>query len=248
MHRLPKVLAREPLVDALFEVRLSGTSSLADILPGVLFHELAPKPTVMRLPAADIPQAMRASDPGLQFAPVLRLEWSDYFIAVGDQNIIISCKLPYPKWPNFKKAILKITGMIARAEISGKVERYSFKYVNLIQGVTLEDQISKIKMAITLGPVEVRSDHVNLQVHRKEGDVAHILSAIIGARAKLPDGREVSGAIVDIDSIRDVDVPDFATFRANLEPELEELRQANKVKFFGCLTDAAIIEMGPIYE
>lgn len=248
MQKLPKILEREPLVDAVFEVRLNGTPPLADILPGFLFHDLEPKPTVKRLLAAEIPQPMRANDPGLKFAPVLQLEWGNYFIAVGDRNFVISCKLPYPKWPNFKATILDIVGRIAKVGIDGEVERYSVKYVNLIEAPTLAEQFSKIKMSIKLGAVEVDADQVNLKVHRREDDVVHILSVITGASRKQPDGNEVSGAVVDIDSIRNVKVPDFAAFAAELEPGLEKLRQANKAKFFGCLTDAAIEEMGPIYE
>lgn len=248
MQNLPKILEREPLVDAVFEVRLSGRPPLADILPGFLFHELEPRPKVSRLPAAEIPQPLRASDPALQFAPVVRLEWDHYFIAVGDRNIVISCKLPYPKWPNFKAAILDIMGRIVKVEIPGQVERYSVKYVNLIHAPTLAEQIAKIKMVIELGSLQVRADQVSLQVHHKEHDMLHILSVIIGAEGKLPDGKRVLGAVVDIDSIRTVNAPHFATFVGDLEPGVEELRQANKAKFFGCLTDATIKELGPIYE
>ncbi len=69
-----------------------------------------------------------------------------------------------------------------------------------------------------------------------------------GAQAQMPDGRQVSGAVVDIDSIRAVEFPDFVTFFTDLESSIESLRQANKVKFFSCLTEAAIQEMGPQYE
>ncbi len=248
MQKLPKILEREPLVDAVFEVRLKETPSLADILPGFLFHELDPKPVLQRLPAAEIPQPLRASDPNLQFAPILRLEWDQYFIAIGERNFVVSCKLPYPKWPNFKKTILDITQRIAKVGIAGTVERYSVKYVNLIQGSTLAEQTSKIRMAITLGPVQVSDDHINLQVHRNDGDIVHILSVISGAEGNLPGGKRVYGAVVDIDSIRNVNAPNFEAFAANLEPGLEELRQANKVMFFGCLTDATIEELGPVYE
>ena len=53
--KLPKALEREPLVDAVFEVRIKGTQPLGDILPGFLMAQLKPKPKMMRLPAADIP-------------------------------------------------------------------------------------------------------------------------------------------------------------------------------------------------
>lgn len=171
-----------------------------------------------------------------------------YVISVGDRNVIISCKLPYPKWPAFKATILDLTTRIGKVGAAGKVERYSLKYVNLIQAPSLAEQIGKIKMSITLGEVEVKGDHTTLQVHRHEDGIIHILSVVIGAEGRMPDDKQVSGAVVDVDSIRNVDVADLATFAAGLEPGLEQLRQANKRKFFTCLTQATIDEMGPIYE
>ena len=248
MQRVPKILESEPLIDAVFEVRLDGTSSLADTLPGFLFHQLEPRPALTRLPPAEIPKPMRANDPNLRFQPLFRLEWNKYFIAFGDQNIVISCRLPYPKWPSFKKTILDVTKRIAKLGITGAVTRYSVKYVNLIRAQNLAEQTAKINMAITLGPVQVKADPVNLQVHRREDEILHILSVFVGAEVKLPEGEPVSGAVVDIDSIRDVNLPDFETFANVLEPGLEQLKQANKKMFFGCLTDSAIEAMGPVYE
>lgn len=161
---------------------------------------------------------------------------------------MIGCKLPYPKWPSFKKTILNITKRIANVEIQGAVERYSVKYVNLIKAPSYSEQISKIQMAIKLGPVEANDNPVNLQVHQKEDDIIHILTVIIGAEAKLADDKPVVGTIVDVDSIRNVNIPDVKTFVANLEPGLEQLRQKNKEMFFSCLTNTTIKEMGPVYE
>jgi uncharacterized protein (TIGR04255 family) len=247
MQQLPERLEHEPLVDALFEVRLNGTPSLTDILPGFLFHDLDPKPATSRLAAADIPQVMRVADPGLQFAPLIRLDWKEYLISVGDRNVLISCKMPYPKWANFKATILNIVGRIAKMGLAGNVERYSLKYVNLIQAPTLAEQIAKIKIAITLGEVEVTDDHATLQVHRHENGIIHILSVIIGAEGQLTDGRKLFGAVVDIDSIRNIEAISFRAFADGLEPGLEELRQANKRKFFSCLTTETIEEMRPVY-
>ena len=83
MKKLPKTLDREPLVDAVFEVRLGGDPHMSDLLPGVLFSLLDPKPTIQRLPAAEIPQPFRASDPNLVFAPVIQLDWREFAISFG---------------------------------------------------------------------------------------------------------------------------------------------------------------------
>lgn len=247
MARLPKTLEREPLVDAVFEVRLNNVPPLADILPGFLLHDLGQGTKVTRLPTADIPYPMRKDNANLQFAPIQRVDIDGFAILVGDRNIIVSCKLPYPKWPNFKPVILNVMGRIAKAGLPGAIERYSVKYVNLIQAPTYQDQIKKIAMNIRLGDLNVTSEHVTLQVHRREEDVVHILSIATGANGRI-EGKAVSGVLVDIDSIRNVTEPDIKIFADNLEDGLEDLRQSNKEKFFSCLTKETIEEMGPTYE
>lgn len=248
MEKLPKSLDKEPLVEAVFEARLGGEPQLSDILPGALFGQLEPKPVITRLSAAEIPRQLRANERNLIFTPVLRLELEKITIDIGDRNLVIGSKLPYPKWPTFKKSILDITNRIAEIGISGPVERYSIKYVNLIEARTIAEQIQKIAMSIRLGDLAVNDEHVSLKVHQHENDTLHLMSVLTGAQAKMVDGKQVAGVVVDIDSIRDVEFPDFNTFVANLEPKVESLRQANKAKFFGCLTKAAIQEMGPQYD
>jgi uncharacterized protein (TIGR04255 family) len=247
MAKLPEILEREPLVDALFEVRFRDTSPIADILPGVLFQENGQKTKITRLPVAELPPDMRASDPNLRYAPVVRVELEKYLISVGDRSVLINCKLPYPKWKQFKTAILDIVARIAKLGVAGNVERYSLKYVNLIQAPTIAEQVSKINMSISLGDVKVSDDHANVQVHHKEDGIIHILSVVIGAQGNLADGQAIFGTIVDIDSIREFAPVDLALFEQSLEPGLQDLRQANKKKFFACLTPEAIEEMGPVY-
>ncbi|MCB1467635.1 MAG: TIGR04255 family protein, partial [Rhizobiaceae bacterium] len=242
------LLDREPLVDAVFEVRMGGAPQLADLLPGALFGLLTPKPTLHRLPAAEIPQPIRDRDPNLAYSPVIRLDWGKFTISVGDRNLVIACKLPYPRWPAFKEAILGIVARVAQVGIAGPVERYSVKYVNLIQAPTLADQIAKINLAVRVGDVEATDDHLSVQVHRNEGGTLHIMSVVTGAQGKMPDGKTVFGVVVDIDSIRTAHFSDFGAFAVKLEPAVESLRQVNKVKFFSCLTEATIDEMGPKYD
>lgn len=247
MRKLPRVLEREPLVDAVFEVRLGGLPHLADILPGVLFEYFSPKPAIVRLPAADMPQPIRANDPELQFAPTIRLDVGAYYVSFGDKNLVISCKLPYQKWPAFKAKILEICDKIASIGIVGSVERYSLKYVNIIPAETITEQISKIDLSIRVGDVTVADDHFRVMVHKKEAESIHIITVATGANAVLPDGRALSGVVVDIDSIRMGQFSDFSTFVGNLSESVETLRLENKVKFFSCLTEDAIAEMRPTY-
>jgi len=226
MPQLPKVLKHEPLVDAIFEVRISASLSLEDILPGALFKGLEPKPQIVRLPAAEIPRPMREADPNLAFVPTTRLDIGEYWIPIGDRTFGLTCKLPYPKWPAFKAKIIEILELVAQIGLPGRVDRYSLKYVNMIEGGSTHDQIRKINGQIKLGDIEVTDDNLALRIERREADILHILSIVTGTQAVLADGRMLEGLIVDIDSIREVTFPDFCAFADNVESGVENLRQA----------------------
>lgn len=245
MQDLPVRLEREPLVDALFEVRVNSSSSLADVIPGFLVHDLGGDARITRLPAADLPFPVRKQDLNLQNAPLLRVEWGNFLISVGDRNVVISCKMPYPKWPNFKAMILDILGRIAKLNPEGSVERYSLKYVNVIPATNYANQIGKVRMAVTLGDLQVCDQHVSLQVHEKTADAIHIYNIVTGAQARTSGGKETAGILVDIDSIRNFNAPSLKELASNIEEDLEALRQENKLKFFSCLTESTIKEMGP---
>lgn len=248
MGKLPIALEREPLVDALFEVRMDDAESLADILPGMLFAESDSKPEIERLPAAEVPQQIRARDPALRYTPTRRLQVGDYVIAMGGHNVVVSCKMPYPKWPNFKREILRIVDLVNKLDVVGNVERYSLKYVNLIEAPTPEEQIAKTNLEIKLGTRQVTSDHLNLRVQNIDGNTIHILTVVTGATTRADNGDEKGGVVVDIDSLRNISPTPFADFAQGLGEELETLRQSNKAHFFGCLKGETINDMGPIYE
>lgn len=254
MTRLPISLEQEPLVDALFEVRFKSHYPLSVTLPGILIRELELETQPEQLAVGNIPAPVRSQDPALRYSPVLRLRWDDYFVAIGDQCISVSCDLrkPYPKWPNFKAAILRIVDCMAKAKISSEVERYSVKYVNLIPEQKLADQISKINMTLSLGGQDIRDNHINVQVHVKEGDFLHIVSVVTGASGRPGRGSHttgnINGIVVDIDSIKLLGSRSFSSLVDDLDADLEALRQSNKKKFFDCLTEKTIKDMGPSYE
>ena len=59
---LPIKLLKEPLIDAVFELRFMSSISASNVLPGYLFSKLDGKKTIERLPAADFPRPMRDMD------------------------------------------------------------------------------------------------------------------------------------------------------------------------------------------
>ena len=148
----------------------------------------------------------------------------------------------------FKEKIIEILGLLKSANVLGQVERYSLKYVNVIEGDQIQGQIDKVDLELRLGNVTLSDQHVNIQIHDLEGDIVHIMSIVTSANIQLNDGTQKSGVIVDIDSVANIDPKNFNAFVDDLDPVIEELRQANKQRFFGCLKEKTIEEMEPTYD
>lgn len=246
--KVPTRLQHEPLIDALFEVRFEQAEQLGDILPGALFQKLTPKPILTRLPAAEFPQPLRAANPDLHFASTHRLDWNSYTISIGDRNVTVGCKLPYPKWAQFKINILNLMRNIGDFGVLGRVERYSLKYTNLIEAPTVLEQIGKIDLEMRLGDLTIKDENIDIKLHQIDGDTIHILTVITSALTKLQDGTEKFGAIVDVDSIVNIIPCGFDVFIESLDTKVERLRQLNKKRFFASLKQETIDEMGPSYE
>jgi len=249
MSNLPVALRVEPLVDALFELRLEACPSIADVFSGILFEKLELSDPAERLSTADIPKQIREADPALKYAPTTRIKWDGFLISMSDKSLIVSCDLskPYPKWPKFKEAIIKVVELLGKLRISGYVERFSIKYVNIIPANSLPEQLAKTKLDISLGPIRVTQDNVNLRLQRNEDGFIQILTIVTGARGQSETGKVVTGIVIDIDSIKQNLKIDLHSLPSSIQDDLENLKQSNKKMFFDCLTEEAIKEMGPEY-
>jgi uncharacterized protein (TIGR04255 family) len=246
---LPIKLGKEPLVEAVFEVRFdAGLAPVSDVLPGFLYHQLGLGGSLMRLPIAEVPKPIRDADPGYQFAPTMRVDLERYTISIGDRVLVLGCRLPYKGWADFKPTILSVLSKASELGMLGTAERYALKYVNLLPYGNVAEQVEKVKLQLSIGEIVLRDQPVAIRLEERERDIIHIIQVIAGAEGTLPTGERISGIVVDADSIRQGFSIPFAHFPSGLADGLEELRQANKRMFFSCLTDAAIVDMEPRYE
>ena len=72
LTKLPLKLGKEPLIEALFEMRFKATAPVSNILPGLLFTKFKGEKKIEKLPAAQLPEELRKVDPSLHYAPLLR--------------------------------------------------------------------------------------------------------------------------------------------------------------------------------
>jgi uncharacterized protein (TIGR04255 family) len=247
-EKLPTKLKKEPLIDALFEMRFTSTTSASSILPGVLFSKLPGEKKIERLPTEQIPRAILDSDPNLRFAPLLRLYLDKFVINIGDRSLAVGCKMPYPGWGTFKPVILDVVRQLKEIGIVQALHRFSMKYIDLIPASSRADQVSAINGTVVLGKHTLNQEIFSLRMEIPQEGMLHVVQITSGATATLQDGSTREGVIVDIDSITDLAEPDFAYWLGQLSDQLESMHSANKAMFFECLRPETIASLEPIYE
>lgn len=245
--RLPLRLKMEPLCDAICEVRFSASTPASSILPGIFFSKLDGDKVIERLPTAELPKKLRDEEPNLQYAPVMRISWKEFFILISDRSIIITCKLPYLGWRRFKDAIITVVGVLDGIALIEVIHRYSLKYIDLIPIKNIAEQVASVNLSIDLDDHRLEKEIFQFRIELVDGEYINAVQIVSGGIVTNIDGTTKEGLIIDIDTIRKVN-EDIKTFISELEGRLEEIHQKNKKMFFKCLTPATLGILEPIYE
>lgn len=246
-NRIPVRLKKEPLLEAIWEIRFSGAKSpVADLLPGMLFKLFPGKyGTAAKLPVADIPAPVIEHDPNLRYVPKIRLEGANQAIQIGDRVVSLSCRRPYSGWDRFSADIRELAKAVQETSLVEQLERFSLKYIDLIE---LEKPVglAHLDLELKMGGYELAAKPVQLRTEIKENDLIHIIQIISPAEVGLPgtEGR-LKGVLVDIDSIKPM--VDGESWDA-LYQRLDDVHASCKKMFFSILKPATVESLEPEYE
>ncbi len=244
---LPTKLGQEPLIDAVFEIRFDAVIPASSVFPGILFAGLDGNKTVERLPAADIPQAMKGLDPNLKFAPVGRITWGEFFVLYSDNSLAIACKMPYAGWAAFKTAIEKVLKLIEPTSIISNIDRVGLKYVDLVERSTLKEQIEAVNLKVELAGHALKKEQFQLRFEIERGDYINSIQLIAGVTLSLFNGDQKAGLMVETDTIKvGVSMP-MSDFMQTLQRLLVDMHTTNKAVFFDILTNTTIQSLEPQY-
>ena len=243
---LPTKLGQEPLIDAVFEIRFDSVIPASSVFPGILFSGLDGNKTVERLPAADIPQAMKGLDANLRFAPVGRILWGEFFVLYSDNSLAIACKMPYPGWAAFKTTIKRVLDLIQATNIVSNVNRVALKYVDLVERQTLKDQIEAVNLKIELAGHKLTREQFQLRFEIERDECINAIQLIAGVTLSLFNGVQKAGLMVETDTIKTQALP-MTDFMQNLLGQIEGMHSTNKAVFFDILTSATIQSLEPQY-
>lgn len=245
---LPKKLKKEPLIDAVFELRFSSQVPASIVLPGLLFEKLEGGKSIRSLPVSQLPKPLRDSDPNLKFAPLSRIEWGNFFVSVSDSSVAISSKYPYSGWNLFKPAITRVVQIVAESNIIDTIERYSMKYVDMLQSLDAKQKVSMINCGLSIAGHSLEKEPFQLRIEIPRDGFINAVQVASSAQAELHDGTKMEGLIIDVDSFPPPGGFSTAVLLENFSEKLEAIHQTNKAMFFDCLTPEAITSLEPEYE
>jgi uncharacterized protein (TIGR04255 family) len=244
--KLPKKLGRPPIVEAVFEMRFQPAAPLSNILPGLALSQLKAD-RIEKLPAAELPELLRKSDPNLRHAPLVRAHWGNFLILAGDQSAGLACKIPYGGWTAFKGAILNVVRLVAEVRIAQTIERFSIKYTNIVFS-DLGKAPDVVNFALKVGKYDAAKHIFSIRAEIPRNGILCIVQIAADAAVTLPDHTTRTGVLVDIDTLRmNLAVP-FSTFVDTLADEVEQLHTETKAMFFECLKPDVLKKMEPIYD
>lgn len=246
MKQIPKRLKKEPLIEAIWELRFDSPGS-GEILPGVLYSALKqchPEIQRHRLPMADLPAIVAQIDPNLRFMAKIRLEvpGSPLLWQVGERVVTLNCRKPYVGWQPFKENILALTRVVEDSGLVPNPERHSLRYIDLL---TLDPPpvIAALKLEMKLGGHAIERYPLQMRLELPDEGCLHVLQIATPANAQLPDGI-LTATVVDLESFVADRPADWNTLRG----QMEMLHERSKRLFFEhILTDQAIEDLEPEY-
>lgn len=247
MKRVPLRLGKEPIIEAVWELRfLGGQQSIADILPGLIYGEL-PKDysRIVRLPAADIPQPILVHDPSLRYTPRIRIEANNRAVLVGERVVSLSVRRPYPGWKMFSDEIATLLDIVEGTGLVKTLERTSLKYIDVID-VGPKPNLAWLDMTVRLGEHELDGEPVQVRAELNDGGLVHIIQAVSPVEVTVaPEEDRARGVLLEIDSIKPIGSTEGWS---DVKAGLDAIHSASKKMFFSLLTEKTVAALDPVYE
>ena len=245
----PVKLNKEPLVEAVCQLRVAGKAALNTFFPGLLLAKHQTDVSeIQQLPTAMIPEQVRAMQPEMAFAPLVQLRFKGVLLLVGDRSITVSNPAPYLGWAAFKPIIVQVFTILLESQLVSSVDRYSLKYINVVKTDDTLDSLDALAWSFSVGQLVLKKRSTTLRTETLTDGLVTIITLGGGVTAQAEGQAPVQGSFIDIDTIYQDKPQSALAFAAAMSSELDRVRRVNKAAFFECLTDEAIHALDPVYE
>jgi uncharacterized protein (TIGR04255 family) len=243
--QVPKRLKREPLIEAVWELRFSGNRPAAgELLPGMVYKVLRESYAEWtRLPPADIPQPIADLDENLRYLATVRLEGNPFAVQIGAHVVALNCRRPYAGWTAFSQRIRELAAVVRETRLVAAPQRFSLKYIDLID-LDSPPSVACLNVSMAVGGHRLAEGPIQLRTELREDDLIHVLQIACPADVRSGADGPLKGVLVDIDTIMEVPGDSFWD---GLSEHLDHAHERCKRLFFGLLTEDTLRRLEPEY-
>jgi len=240
--KIPKRLKRNPIIEAIAEVRF--TSSLpSEAIIGLVYDNIKDKfGQPKSLPILQLPAAIREKDPNLRYQACYRFEKPGNVLLVGPRNIALSTTT-YTDWAAATPLLLELLTKFHQMKLFQSVERIGLRYVNFFENLNIFEHIT---LSVKIGNESIAERSIVL---RTETDVQgfKVITNLSNTAESLVSGQKRNGSLVDLDITNE-----HLELRGELLPEelLRLFTEANQLAddaFFGLVKEELFIKFEPEY-
>jgi uncharacterized protein (TIGR04255 family) len=248
MAGLPISLEHDTIEECVVEARLSDSHpSAPDLLPGMVFSRI---PDLFKraapLPLGQVPRQLRDQNPQLFFAPTQALEGDKVRMLFGPHVVAVSFAKPYAGWKVVQPCVLRCLNMVFDTKLAGRPQRFSIKYINLLQHGRDQFDLSQTKMRLQLGAFDLAEEGTFVRTEIKRNGCTSVVEIASGAKiVQPPSTDQATGVLLTVDT--SIKAPE-SDFRSELEQLLNTLHTTEKEIFFGLLSAETLQKLGPRYE
>lgn len=239
---LPRKLRRDAVVEALWEIQFETTTlverligRMSDAKPWSEFQQ-------RRLPAYDLPAALRQTAPALRYAPTVELSKSDtdeyQALRIGPNVLSVHRAKKYTGWPQFRRELEHAADSLFKAAESLRATRLGLRYLNALNpSVHGIQSIGSLDLEIEVAH-ERLTDPMNLNFQSSLANVGFCRVGVATpdyVQGPLPEG---TTAYVDVDVYT---APGYECADATLVKRwLDNAHTHAKIEFFHLLKQETI--------
>jgi len=196
--KIPKRLRRNPIIDAVAEVRF--TSSLpSEAILGIVYEKVKDKfGKPVTLPILQLPSALREKDPNLKYQACYRFTKPGNVLLVGPYNIALSTN-PYTDWDAATPMLSDLLSQFDQINLFQSVQRIGLRYVNFFEKLNIFEHLT-LSLAVNNESIAKQSI-----VLRTEAEVEgfKVITNVSNAAETSVSGLGKTGSILDLDIIHE---------------------------------------------
>lgn len=272
--RIPSHFDNSPLFEAIFEVRFLPEFSFASkllgfFLPNIMKMHDGSIPPFQPQDGLNFPKELKDQDKNLYYLPSFKFVLEDISVTISDGSVTISQDkfyFPYQGWSIFRLHIAKTMDVLLQAIEFSKIERFSLKYVDILEHKVVEDGLAFLNFKAHLGQTDLSKTIFNLQFEQKiESDIVVVTQLApsvtmdiqqnalsVFKKATTPPSSKLKGLLLTTDTIcffpRTVEAYRDEGIDILFDKRLDHLHTISKEKFMHSFTEQALESLGVHYE